>query len=164
MDGPGNWHTKWSKSDRERQISYDSTYMGNQKKMIQANLFTKQKQTQTHRLQKQTYGYQRLTKGKEKLGVWDWHIHTTIFKTDNQQGPTIQHRELCSLFCNNLNGKRIWKRTDTCICITESLCCTAETNMTLLINYTPPKHLGRGTAPFPGWFKGTDWIKGNHVI
>ena len=27
----------------------------------------------------------------------------------------------CSILCNNLNGKRIQKRMDTCICITESL-------------------------------------------
>ena len=33
--------------------------------------------------------------------------------------------------------KRIWKRIDTCICITELLCCTPETNTILLINYTP---------------------------
>jgi len=30
-DGPRNYHTKWSKSDRERQISY-ITYMSNLKK------------------------------------------------------------------------------------------------------------------------------------
>ena len=29
MDGPRDYHTKWSKSDRERQISYDITYMWN---------------------------------------------------------------------------------------------------------------------------------------
>ena len=29
MGGPGDYHTKWSKSDRERQISYDLTYMRN---------------------------------------------------------------------------------------------------------------------------------------
>ena len=39
--------------------------------------------------------------------------------------------EPCSILCNNLNGKRIWKRIDTCICITEPLCCTPETNTTL---------------------------------
>ena len=50
---------------------------------------------------------------------------------DNQQGPTVEQRELYSMFCNNLNGKRIWKRMDICICITESLCCTPETNTTL---------------------------------
>ena len=27
IDGPRDYHTKWSKSDRERQISYDTTYM-----------------------------------------------------------------------------------------------------------------------------------------
>ena len=26
--------------------------------------------------------------GREKLGVWDQHIYTTIYKIDNQQGPT----------------------------------------------------------------------------
>ena len=40
------------------------------KKMIQMNLFTKQKQT--HRLQKQTYGQQRgKVGGRDKLGVWE---------------------------------------------------------------------------------------------
>ena len=32
MDGPRDYHTKWSKSDRERQISYDIAYMWNLKK------------------------------------------------------------------------------------------------------------------------------------
>ena len=27
MDGPRDYHTKWSKLHRERQISYDITYM-----------------------------------------------------------------------------------------------------------------------------------------
>ena len=42
---------------RQRQILYDITYMQNLKKLIQMNLFAKQKQTHRHR--KQTYGYQR---------------------------------------------------------------------------------------------------------
>ena len=38
--------------------------------MIQMDLFIKQKQT--HRLRKQTYGYQRgKGGGRDKLGVWD---------------------------------------------------------------------------------------------
>ena len=48
---------------RQRQISYDIAYMWTLKKMIQINLFTKQKQT--HRLRKQTYGYQRGKVGGE---------------------------------------------------------------------------------------------------
>ena len=70
MDGLRDYHTKWSKSDRERQISYDITYMWNLKEMIQMNLFTKQKQT--HRHWKQTYGYQKgNVVGRDKLGIWD---------------------------------------------------------------------------------------------
>ena len=23
---------------------------------------------------------------------WDWHVHTAVFKTENQQGPTVYHR------------------------------------------------------------------------
>ena len=33
-------------------------------------------------------------------------IHTAVFKMDNQQGPTIQHRELCSMSCGSLDGRR----------------------------------------------------------
>ena len=32
LDGPGDHHTKWSQSDRERQIPYDIAYMWNLKK------------------------------------------------------------------------------------------------------------------------------------
>ena len=32
MDGPRDWYTEWSKSDTERQISYDIAYMRNLKK------------------------------------------------------------------------------------------------------------------------------------
>ena len=61
---------KWSKSDKERQISYDMAYMGNlKKKMVQMNLFTKQKPT--HRLGEWTYGYRGEGWGVWRLGVWD---------------------------------------------------------------------------------------------
>ena len=49
-----------SEEINQRQISYNITYMWNLKKPIQMNLFTKQKET--HRYEKQIYGYQR---GKE---------------------------------------------------------------------------------------------------
>ena len=53
---------------------------------------------------------EKLGGGVERINVSDWHIPTTIFKTDYQQGP----RELYSTFCNKLNGKITWKRIDTC--------------------------------------------------
>ena len=31
MDGPGGYHTKWSKSEREKQISYNMAYTWNLK-------------------------------------------------------------------------------------------------------------------------------------
>ena len=68
MDGPRDYQTEGSKLDRERQILYDITYMWNLK-MIQMNLFTKQKQTHRHR--EQIYDYQRGKRGRDKLGVWD---------------------------------------------------------------------------------------------
>ena len=50
------------------------------------NLFTKQKQTYRY----QTYGYQRgNVGGRDKSGAWDEHMHITIHKIDNQQGPTV---------------------------------------------------------------------------
>ena len=62
---------------RERQI-YDITYLWNLKKMIQVNLFTKQKQTYRHR--KQSYGYQRGRVGggiNKEFGI---NIHTLLYK------------------------------------------------------------------------------------
>ena len=46
MDGPGDYHTKWSKLKRERQIPYDITYIWNVK--YDANM-TYMKKKQTHR-------------------------------------------------------------------------------------------------------------------
>ena len=57
------------------------------------NSFTKQRQTQ--RLRKQTYGM-----GKCQGGIN--YIHTLLHVTDNQQGPSVQRRELYSIICNDL--------------------------------------------------------------
>ena len=100
------------------------------------NLFADQKKI--HRLWK-TYGYQR-KHGRDGLGVWEWHMYTVVNEMTGQWGPDIQHRELCTIYCDNLYGKRIWKRIDLCICITEWLCCMAEIITTLYTNYTSIKH------------------------
>ena len=41
-------------------------------------------------------------------GVWEGHVHTTIFKIGKQQGPTVQHGELCSMLCDSLDGRGVW--------------------------------------------------------
>ena len=51
----------------QRKISYGIMYMLNLKKIIQMNLLTKQ----THRLQKQAYGYERGKVKVDKQGDWE---------------------------------------------------------------------------------------------
>ena len=44
------------------------------------------KEEETHKLRKQTYGFQKgRTGARDSQGVWDGHVHTAIFKMDNQQ-------------------------------------------------------------------------------
>ena len=47
---------------------------------------------------------------------------TAIFKVDNQGGPAVQHRELCSILCGGLDGRGVWGRMDTCM-VESLLCC-----------------------------------------
>ena len=44
--------------------------------------------------------------------------------------------ELCSVVCASMDGRGIWGRRETCICMTESLHHSSETVTTLLSNYT----------------------------
>ena len=52
--------------------------------------------------------------GRESQGVWDGYVHSAIYKMDNQQGPTVQHRELYLMLCGSLAGREVWGRMDTC--------------------------------------------------
>ena len=36
--------------------------------------------------------------GRDRLRVWDWHVHTAIFKIDNQQGPTDNTKNSAQYF------------------------------------------------------------------
>ena len=45
--------------------------------------------------------------------------------------------ELCSMLCGSLDGRGIWGTMDTCVCMTESLCCSLKTVTTLSISYSP---------------------------
>ena len=50
------------------------------------------KQKKTHQFRERTYGCQEVGGriwGRDSWGVSDGHVHTFIFKVDNQQGPTI---------------------------------------------------------------------------
>ena len=43
--------------------------------------------------------------------------------------------ELCSVFCASLDRRGVWGIMDTCVCMTESVCCSPEITTTLLISY-----------------------------
>ena len=55
--------------------------------------------------------------GRGSRRVWHGCVHTTIFKMDDQQGPVVEHRELCSMLGGSLDGRGVWGRMDKCICI-----------------------------------------------
>lgn len=67
------------------------------------------------------------------LVLWDWLTSLILLpscnvRLDEQQGPTAQYREYQHPVINH-NGKQHKKKA--CPCTTESLHCTAESNMTL---------------------------------
>jgi len=71
--------------------------------------------------------------GRDSCRVWDGHAHPAMSKMDKQQGPTVYHRELCSMLCGSLNGRGVWGRMNTCICMLESLSYSPEIIAALLI-------------------------------
>ena len=71
MGGPGDYHTKWSKSDRERQISSDITYMWNLKKWYKwTDLQNRNRLTGIENKLMVTKG-ESGWRGSYKLRVWD---------------------------------------------------------------------------------------------
>ena len=71
MDGPGDYHTRRSQSEKDKyHMIPDTTYMWNLKKLKDTILLIFIKEKQIHRHRKQTYGYPRgKMRGRDKLGV-----------------------------------------------------------------------------------------------
>lgn len=93
MGGPRDDGTKWGKSAKDQHCITHTWNLNT----TQLNSSTQQKQP--HRHGAQTCGYQR---GKtEKKDTWGaWHAPATTHNTEDQKGPTVEHRELDSKFCN----------------------------------------------------------------
>ena len=49
---------------------------------------------------------------------------------------SLEAKGVCSKSCGRQDGRGVWGRMDTCLCVVESLCGSPET-ITLLIGYTP---------------------------
>ena len=78
-----------------------------------------------------------VARGRDCHGAWKGLVHTDIFKMDSQQGPTVWHREICSLLCSSLDGRKVWGRMGPCIRMAECLHCSPETVTPLLIGCIP---------------------------
>ena len=75
MDGSRNYHTKWTKPDRERQISYDVTYMWNLKKKKKGYKWAYLQNRNRH-TDIQNKRIQRIRRGKiRNLGLMDTHYY-----------------------------------------------------------------------------------------
>ena len=53
--------------------------------------------------------------GRDGRGVWGWHMHTEVYRMTGQWGPAVYHKELYSVFCDNLCGKKS-ERERICVC------------------------------------------------
>ena len=53
--------------------------------------------------------------------------YTTIYKTENQWGPAVEHRALYSVLWGHLNGKQIQKGGNIFICMADWFFCAVET-------------------------------------
>ena len=132
MDGPRKYHTKWSKSDRERpKILRDHQYVESNKN--DTKKFVHKTETDSKISKTSLWLPKGNAEGRDKLGGRDWHIHTTIYTENGWVTRTCCRAQgtLYSVLCSDLCRKRIWKGMDIGICITDSLCCTSKMNTTL---------------------------------
>ena len=70
MDGPRDYQTKWSKSDRKRQISYDITYRWNLEKKEYKWTYLQNRNRHTELENKIAVTKRGEGGGRDKLGVW----------------------------------------------------------------------------------------------
>ena len=49
-------------------------------------------------------------------------------------------QELCSMLCGSLDGRGLWGRTVTCVCLAESLRCSLETVINAVSRLYPPQY------------------------
>ena len=125
-DGPGGSHTEWSESDRRGQCCVTSLICGIEKEMIQMNWLTKQKET--HRVREQT----KVSGGKDWGQGWLGGLGWTCSHCYISNGQW--HRELYFMLPGSLDGRGVWGRKDTCVCMAKSLHCPPEATTLLFVN------------------------------
>ena len=84
MDGPRDCHTGWSKSEREKQISYINPYMWNLEKWYRwTSLQDGNRDTDVENKRMDTKGESRGGGCGDELGDWDWQVYTDVYKMDD---------------------------------------------------------------------------------
>ena len=95
VNKPRAYYTKWSKSERERQILYINTYIYiymESRKTVLMNLFAGQQLKGRHR--EQTSVHNEGERRWDDLREWHWNIYNTICKVDSHWEFSIWHRKL----------------------------------------------------------------------
>ena len=124
MDGLGDYHTKQSKSEREKLIPYDITYMWNLKYDPNELTYKTEVDSQTQRIDLWLPGGRGWGGGRDSMGVWDQQKQTFACRMDKNKmllystGNSIQHPVI------NHNRKEYEKECIyiyiyMCVCITE---------------------------------------------
>ena len=73
------------KSEKERQIPYNITYMWNLKYDTNEPVYKTVTDSQTQRTKLWSPGQREV--GRDGLGVWGWQMQTIMFRMDKQQYP-----------------------------------------------------------------------------
>ena len=124
-----------SQTEKEK-FHMTSLVCGIEKEIMQMNLLTKQKES--HRLRKQTYGFQGEEWGERIIRVFGMDMDTVLYlKWITNKDLLYSAWNSAPCYWGNLEGRRVWRRMDMCICMAESLHCSPEIIMILLISYTP---------------------------
>ena len=79
LDGSGDYHAKWSKSYRKTEISWHRLYVWSLKKWYQW-AYLQNRNRFRDLVNKFMITMGEMWRGRDRLGVWNWHVHTTIFK------------------------------------------------------------------------------------
>ena len=84
VDGPRDCHTDWSKSEREKQVSYINAYMWNLENGRWTGLQSRNWDMDVENKCIDTNGGKRRGVGAcDELGDWDWHVYTDVYKIDD---------------------------------------------------------------------------------
>ena len=83
------WDTEWSKSEREKQISYINAYIWNLEKYCRGYYLPSKNRNAD--VKNKCMDAKEGEEEREELGDWDWHICTIdiMYKIDKEWEPSV---------------------------------------------------------------------------